>query len=218
MQANTKKSFEWRQMTGAALITFLLTLIGNLVFINYSKEKPDLIYEKYPISSFSDGKTKLSIFSVKVANIGSMSENNIICKFVFPNETRITRHSTKPSSAVLKYYWSNTDLPNERTISIPSLHVGEQFNISFFTENLLENIVKVDLRGENVLGHQKTVQSENIIMIDKNTLFYGLIMNTAMVVCLIIALLFQRMINKSSMNDSHKPDPDEQKPDPGEQK
>ena len=190
-----KNKLEWTQIIISAFITAILSLIASLSFWYFTKEKPELTFEVFPISSFYSKKTELSILNVKIENEGSKEAENVVCVYHFPKDSEIMEINIEPSSNAIKYISEKINEVYKRAYSVPMLNPQEYLKFSFLVKNIKNsNDIEIGLRGKGVVGNTKQVTKIKKSNIEENFI----VMATLIIIMTIMMFSLLLMIRRRS--------------------
>jgi len=190
-QTDRQNRLNWVQILISASLTALLSLVVSIVVFNYTHDKPKLIYEIFPISSFVSDKTELGIYNVQILNDGSKEAEEITCDFNFAKGTKIIESKIEPSSSAISYNTINDSIKNKLTYKFPMLNPSENCKFSFLIENFKETELHLSLRAKGIIGVLRNTSENDKDFSEKDSKIIILVLPMLMImVVLMSGLLF----------------------------
>lgn len=136
-------------------ITFLFTiLIGRI-----QRLQPRMVWRTFPAIHIA--REGLSGISWLIENTGRKSAKNVRVTFLLPEKASFTSFEIEPSEPALSY--SLSDAPSKtsmKSIIIPIFTQGVSISISSLISGLGDDIAKVSIVGEDIVGTEKSGISE----------------------------------------------------------
>jgi hypothetical protein len=143
----------WGQIIVSSLWAAALTVIGSIIVFHYTTKNPDLVYETFPPTDFASQTTQLSIYNVRVENVGDKEAEDVQVRFELSVPTAIDEFQVEPSLKSIFYDVSPPVEQNVREVKFPRLNPGESSRFSILSNNRQDTPLEMEVRAQGIIGH-----------------------------------------------------------------
>lgn len=145
------RSFEWTQILFTALITAALSLLVSIAFFHYSSRTPELIYEQFSPSSFSNDTVQFGIYTSTLQNYGKKEAEDVQFLVQLTEGTTLQDMNIEATSPAINFN-VNKNSPTSIEIFFSRLNPQEGAKFTFLLDKTDTGIETISVRGRGITG------------------------------------------------------------------
>ena len=145
----------WGQTLMGGLIGMFFTVVAGIILYQYQTKSADLVYETFPPTGFTSKANQLTIYNIRVENIGDQEAEDVQVRFELSSSTVIQDLQVEPKLKSISYNVSSPTQANIKEITFSTLNPGESSSFSILSDKGKDDPLKIEVRARGIVGHSE---------------------------------------------------------------